>query len=134
MHIYVHILKYNCIFVNFLCAYLCAYFIKNKCIKSGLYLYPTMGGGGGEGVCMYIIYVYYSRILYTYNIHVYYTFLLRVAYYTVQYACTYVITLFNTWCPMLSQAGIFLTTYVRNKTLNTHIDKYNNILIINTSK
>ena len=28
---------------------------------------------------------------------------MRVVHYTVQYVCTYAITLFNTWCPMLCQ-------------------------------
>ena len=64
---------------------------------------------------MYIIYVCYTCILYTYSISlltiVYYTRIIYTytiltfwgLYTTVQYACTYAITLFNTWCPMLSQ-------------------------------
>ena len=48
------------------------------------------GYGRGVGVCMYIIYVCYTRI-------VYFPFEACTLYCTsVQYACTYAITLFNT--------------------------------------
>ena len=57
--------------------------------------------GVGEGYAC-ILYMYPIHVYYTYNlfilrvVHVYYTSLLRVVPYTLQYACTYAITLFNT--------------------------------------
>ena len=84
--------------------------------------------GCGSRVCIYTIHVYYTRILYIYihmYTHILYFFegfilfvhsiltkvtsivynnlymLLRVAYCIVQYACICVITLYNTWCPIV---------------------------------
>ena len=47
--------------------------------------------------CIRIVYISFEGcVLYAYINHVYYTFILRVVHYTVQYVCTYAITLFNT--------------------------------------
>ena len=66
-------------------------------------------------IYMYAIHVHYIRIVYIFRelctIRVYYTFLLRVVYYTVQYACTYAITLLTHDVLCFPRTGIFLTTH-----------------------
>ena len=74
---------------------------------------------------MYTIHVQYTCIYYTYIsllrvVHVYYTSILTVAYYTVQYACTHAITLFNTRCPMLGQN----TYYSHSSISHSSISRY----------